>query len=76
MDLLFRKEKKEIREATQKMAQLLDNSAITYKEFILALPPIMAVAFKNQNYTEKQINEYIEALQKIVVNTLKKGGYL
>ncbi|MGC8588548.1 MAG: hypothetical protein ACP5LI_05970 [Hydrogenobaculum sp.] len=76
MDLIYKKEKREIREATKKMASLLDKSGLTYKEFMLALPTILAVAFKNQKYNEKQINEYIETLQKIVVNTLKKGGYL
>jgi len=76
MDLLYRKEKQEIRDATKKMALLLDKSGLTYKEFTLALPTILAVAFKNQNYNEKMINTYIDTLKNITISTLKKGGYL
>ncbi len=76
MDLLYRKEKQEIRDATKKMAELLDKSGLTYKEFTLALPTILAVSFKNQNYNEKMINDYIDTLKKITLTTLKKGGYL
>ena len=68
--------KNDIREATRKMSELLDSGNITYKEFILSTTSVFAVAFKNLGYSEKEISEYFNVLNKNVIATLKRSGNL